>query len=59
MKHFAMLAFSFILWGAIQSLAGNTALDLVVAVVSTFVTIEAADWTSDRFIAARRRRWRR
>jgi len=57
-KHFIMLMFSFVVWGTVGVLAGNSAVDLVVATMTTFITIEAADWGSDRFIA-RRRRWRR
>jgi len=59
MKHFIMLMFSFLVWGTVGVLAGSSAVDLVVATMTTFITIEAADWSSDKVLARRPRRWTR
>ncbi len=51
MKHFIMLMFSFVVWGAMNILAGNNATDLVIDTMGSFLALEAADWISDKIIA--------
>jgi hypothetical protein len=51
MKHFIMLMFAFTIWGTVGMLAGNSATDLVIDTMGSFLAFEFADWLGDKIMA--------